>query len=303
MLRTVPQPGAANERVTVSLKNLIDLAKPARALKLRAAAARAAQNGEYLSRHKGRGMAFAETRLYQPGDDVRRIDWRVTARTGKPHSKIFLEERERPMLISVDYRQTMHFATRGLFKSVLAARLAGMLAWMALQQGDRIGGQIFSEQGCQELKPLSGQAAMLHFFHALVAPRYLGGPQPGLEQSLARLQQHARPGARIVILSDFRGLNPAAEHHLALLGRHCDVILLQIADPLETQLPNKGYYRFTDNLREIFIDGGDRKFNREYRQRFEQRQQKLRELSRRFRLTWLSCATTQTPVEILQALM
>jgi Uncharacterized conserved protein (some members contain a von Willebrand factor type A (vWA) domain) len=88
---------------------------------------------------------------------VRRIDWRVTARTDKPHSKIFKEERERPMFIAVDYRATMAFATRGVFKSVQAARLAGLLAWAALKQGDRIGGQIFSDAGCQELnrKPAS----------------------------------------------------------------------------------------------------------------------------------------------------
>ena len=93
---------------------------------------------------------------YQPGDDVRRIDWRVTARTDKPHSKIFREERERPLFISVDYRSSMTFATRGVFKSVQAARLAGLLAWAALRRGDRIGGQIFADSGCQELKPVAG---------------------------------------------------------------------------------------------------------------------------------------------------
>lgn len=157
------QPTADNPRVAVSLKALVDLAKPAAAISLGHANIRAAQSGNYLSHLKGRGMAFDETRLYQPGDDVRRIDWRVTARTGKPHSKIFKEERERPMFIAVDYRAAMAFATRGVFKSVQAARLAALLAWAALQQGDRIGGQIFSEAGCQEDRPQTGKPALLRF--------------------------------------------------------------------------------------------------------------------------------------------
>ena len=293
----------AQQRVSVSLKNLIELAKPAAALDLRRSRISAAQSGAYLSHFKGRGMAFAETRLYQPGDDVRRIDWRVTARTGKTHSKIFNEDRERPLLISVDYRATMSFATRGLFKSVLAARLAGLLAWSALYQGDRIGGQIFSDNGCQELKPLSGKAAMLHFFQALTTPRYHALGDLCLDKVLARLQQHARPGSRVIIISDFRGLNSAAEHHLAQLGRHCDVILLHIADPLEMQLPLKGRYRFTDNVRELFFDGSDNKLKQEYQQRYQQRRQRLQQLCRRFNLTWLSCATTDQPVDIVQALM
>ena len=288
--------------VAVSLKGLIDLAKAAAALNLRYGRIRAAQSGDYLSPQKGRGMIFDETRLYQPGDDVRRIDWRVTARTDKVHSKIFREERERPLFISVDYRATMQFATRGVFKSVQAARLAGLLAWTALRQRDRIGGQIFAEAGCQELKPMAGKAALLHFFNALVAPRYTPVAQMSLDKVLARLLRHARPGSQVIILSDFRGLNAAAEHHLAQLARHCDVALVQITDPLEAKLPSKGRYRFTDTLRELFIDSSDRRFALNYEQRYQQRQDYLQQLCRKLRLSWLSCSTSQQPAEILQAL-
>ncbi|QWF71406.1 DUF58 domain-containing protein [Methylomonas paludis] len=295
---------AANhdERVKVSLKNLIDLAKAAAALQLRYAGIRAVNNGDYLSPQKGRGMIFDETRLYQPGDDVRRIDWRVTARTDKVHSKVFREERERPLFISVDYRSTMTFATRGVFKSVQAAKLAGLLAWTALRQRDRIGGQIFNETGCQELKPLAGKAALLHFFNALVKPRYTPVADLSLDKVLARLLQHARPGSQVIILSDFRGLNSNAEHHLAKLARHCDVALIQINDPLEAKLPSKGRYRFTDSLRELLIDSSDKRFALNYQQRFQNRQTYLQQLCRKLHLTWLSCSTTQQPAEVLQTL-
>jgi len=291
--------GASNERVSISLKTLVNLAKPAAALSLRPQQIRAAQSGNYLSHFKGRGMAFAETRLYQPGDDVRRMDWRVTARTDKPHSKIFQEERERPFFISVDYQPSMAFATRGVFKSVQAAKLAALLAWVAQQQGDRIGGQIFSADGCLELKPRSGKAALLQFFNALVQPKYTSTQDNTLELALARLQHHARPGSRIYIISDFRNLDNAAETHLALLTRHCEVVLLHIYDPIESQLPKQGRYRFTDKIHDIIIDSGDKKILHDYQQRFLQRKTYLEQLSQKFRLTLLTCSTQQNPFDIL----
>lgn len=292
---------ADNERVSVTLKTLVDLAKPAAALRLRPNRIRATQSGNYLSHFKGRGMAFAETRLYQPGDDVRRMDWRVTARTDKPHSKIFCEERERPLFISVDYRPSMAFATRGVFKSVQAAKLAALLAWAAQQQGDRIGGQIFSAEGCMELKPRTGKGALLRFFNTLVQPSYSNSRDNTLELALSRLQHHAHPGSRVYIISDFRGLNSAAENHLTLLARHCDVILLQIYDPMECQLPSKGRYRFTDKIRDIIIDSGDPEMLRDYRQRFQQRQAHLNQLSQKLRLTLMACGTHESAFDVLNA--
>lgn len=291
-----------NERISVSLKTLVDLAKPAAALSLRPGKIRASQSGNYLSHFKGRGMAFAETRLYQPGDDVRRMDWRVTARTDKPHSKIFCEERERPLFISVDYRPSMTFATRGVFKSVQAAKLAALLAWAAQQQGDRIGGQIFSAAGCMELKPRTGKGALLRFLNALVQPSYTNNRDNTLEFALSRLQHHAHPGSRVYIISDFRGLNSAAENHLTLLARHCEVILLQIYDPLECELPNKGHFRFTDKIRDIIIDSSDHKILQDYRQRFQHRQDHLKQLSQKLRLTLIACGTHQSAFDVLNAL-
>jgi uncharacterized protein (DUF58 family) len=292
---------AKDERVAISLKNLVDLAKSAAVLNLQHTNIRAAQSGNYLSQLKGRGMAYDETRLYQPGDDVRRIDWRVTARTDKPHSKIFREEREMPLFISVDYRSTMTFATRGVFKSVQAAKLAGLLGWAALNRGDRIGGQIFSDTGCQELKPHNGKSSLLHFFNALVNPSYTAVANISLDKVLARLMHHAHPGSQVFILSDFRGLNATAEQHLANLGRHCDVVLVQISDPLESHLPTKGRYRFTDNLSEVVIDSGDSRRLFEYQQRFQNRQHYLQQLSQKLRMTWLTCTTSEQPLDTLLA--
>ena len=131
--------------VAVTTSGLIALSRKSRGLSLRTGMISALQSGDYQSAFKGRGMEYDESRLYQPGDDIRNIDWRVTARSGKVHTKLFREERERPVHLWVDFRAPMFFATRGKFKSVIAAELASLFAWRANRQGDGIGGIVFSE--------------------------------------------------------------------------------------------------------------------------------------------------------------
>ena len=289
-----------NELVSVSLKALIDLAKPASSLNLQHSQKRSRQSGGYVSRFKGRGMEFDEARLYQPGDDIRTIDWRVTARTGKTHTKVFREERERPVFISVDNRLTMHFATRGVFKSVLAAKLAGLLAWAAEYQGDRIGGQLFSEHECHELKPQNGRHAVLRFLNALVKPHNPLNKAFTLDQVLARLTQHARPGSLVYIISDFRGINDQAETHIAKLSQHCEVVLIFIYDPLESNLPTKGRYRFTDDERDVVFDSSDQQRLLSYQQRFTQRLERLELLAKKRGLAFIQCSTVEDPIDCLR---
>jgi uncharacterized protein (DUF58 family) len=291
---------SGRELISVSLKTLIELAKPATSLNLHHSQKRSRQSGVYVSRFKGRGMEFDEARLYQPGDDIRSIDWRVTARSGKPHTKLFREERERPVFISVDNRLAMHFATRGVFKSVLAAKLAGLLAWAADYHGDRIGGQIFSEHECRELKPQNGTHAVLRFLNALVKPQNPIDKEFTLDQVLARLNQHARPGSLVYIISDFRGINDQAETHIAKLSEHCEVVLIFIHDPLESSLPAKGRYRFTDDERDVVIDTSDQQRILRYQQRFVQRQQRLELLAKKRGLVFIQCSTVEDPTHCLR---
>ncbi len=289
-----------NSLVSVQLKTLVNLARPATLLKLHHSNIRARQSGGFMSRFKGRGMEFDEARLYQPGDDIRSIDWRVTARTGKTHTKVFREERERPVFISVDNRPAMHFATRGVFKSVQAAKVAALLAWTAQHKGDRIGGQIYSDSVCQEVKPQNGKHAVLRFFNALIKPRSANAQDITLEQTLARLIQHARPGSLVYIISDFRGLEQKAENHLAKLSRHCDVVLIHIYDALESHLPEKGRYRFTDEQRDVVIDTGDNQRILSYQQHYQQRLDYLQQMAKKLNLIFFQCSTTDDPVEVLR---
>jgi len=286
--------------VSVQLKTLVNLARPASLLKLHHSAIRSTQSGGYVSRFKGRGMEFDEARLYQPGDDIRSIDWRVTARTGKTHTKVFREERERPVFISVDNRAAMHFATRGVFKSVQAAKIAALLAWTAQHKGDRIGGQIYTDSICQEVKPQNGKHAVLRFFNALINSNSAMPLEMTLEHTLARLIQHARPGSLVYIISDFRGLNNKAENHLAKLARHCDVVLIHIYDPLESHLPAKGRYRFTDEQQDVVIDTGDNQRILSYQQHYQERLEHLQHTAKKLGLLFFQCSTTDDPIEVLR---
>ena len=166
--------GAAAVRVSVA--SLIGLAHAARGLSLHRGDVRARRSDVRRSLFKGRGMEYDESRLYQPGDDVRHLDWRVTARTGKPHTKLFREERERPVFLWVDCRAPMFFATRGRYKSVAAAQLAALLAWSAVHDGDRIGSVLFTEGTHREIKPQRGKTGALRLFRELAG---VGGAAVG----------------------------------------------------------------------------------------------------------------------------
>ena len=164
---SVNSSSTADGLIHVSTQHLIQLRHAAQSLPLKTAKVRALQTGQYYSPFRGRGMEFDEVRLYQPGDDVRTLDWRVTARTGKAHTKLFREERERAVYVWVDFRNPMFFATRGVFKSVMAAKIAALLSWSAHHQRDRVGGLLFSDDQHYELRPRGGKSSVLHLSQLL----------------------------------------------------------------------------------------------------------------------------------------
>ncbi|BBL76945.1 DUF58 domain-containing protein [Methylomagnum ishizawai] len=294
---SAPLPAA----VRPGLDELIRLSQPAAGLSLARATVRALQSGQYLTAFKGRGMEFDETRPYAQGDDVRQLDWKVTARTGKPHTKLFREERERPVFLSVDYRAAMFFATRGMFKSAMAARLAALIAWSARAHGDRVGGQIFSEAGRVEFKPDHGHRAVLRLLKALVDqadPAAGGSAEAALEDALSRLPRHARPGSLVFVFSDFRHLNAQGEAALSRLARHCDGVLVMVSDPMEQALP-LGRHRYAMAGRELLVDA-NRDTAAEHERRFLERQQRVRSLALGHGLRFVACRTLDDPLLVLQ---
>ena len=294
--------------VRLDKKSLIGLHRQAASLSLSALKVRAAQSGQYLSSFRGRGMEFDEVRPYQAGDDVRTLDWRVMARTGKPHTKLFREERERAVLLWVDSRSSMFFATRGAFKSVVAARAAALLGWAAVTQGDRIGGLIFSEQQHEELRPQGSKHAVLHLIQRLVKQEQLAWVQAqdrsqnsnsnsdasdAAVQSLLRLRRVTRPGSLVVLLSDFRDVDERSELHLSQLARHNDVVMFFIYDELESMLPPAGLYRVGNGNETVTLDTTTAAARDAYHQRFIERRDGLQALCRRHGICFIPCSTTQ----------
>jgi uncharacterized protein (DUF58 family) len=295
-----------NDAVQVSVPSLVRLNRRATAIRLNGRRIRARQGGDYQSPFKGRGMEFDESRLYQPGDDIRNIDWRVTARTGKPHTKLFREERERPVFLWVDLRSPMFFATRGCFKSVMAARLASLVAWSAVQNHDRVGAVVFSDEVHHELKPQRGKLGVLRLIHQLVRhPAWqrdgIGRPDAGaLTRALIRLRRVVRPGSMVFLISDFRYLDEAAETQLLRLSRHNDVVMIYVHDVLEQRLPPAGRYRISDDSEELLLDTYDRHWVEAYRARHRRHREHLDRLARKGNIRLLSCTTRDDPVSVLQ---
>ena len=292
--------------VSISSGGLIELAQKCRGLSLRSGLIGAVQSGDYQSSFKGRGMEYDESRLYQQGDDIRNIDWRVTARTGKPHTKLFCEERERPVHIWVDLRSPMFFATRGRFKAVCAAELASMFAWIAINQNDRVGGMVFSDETDHELKPQRGKSAALRMINYMVsAPGWQAGTaRPATQNyeltSLLALRRLVRPGSLVIMLSDFRGFDDKAKKHLFGLRQHNEIIMVHIYDELEAMLPPAGYYRLSDGEQELDIDTGDKKLVEQHRQRFQSRRDSLLALARSSNVNLLTCRTDNDPARVIR---
>ena len=294
--------------VSVSQAGLIRLNGPARAIALDVLRVNSLQTGAYVSHFRGRGMEFDESRPYQPGDDPRSIDWRVTARSTTAYTKLFREERERPVLVMVDLRASMHFATRGCFKSVNASRAAALLAWSAHHRGDRLGGLIFGDTKHRELKPKLGRQAALRFVHQLAdhpdwqTQQRVDGDdgEQQLTQAMSALRRVARPGSLVVILSDFQGFSRSAQAYLSSVARHNEVLALFLNDPIERELPPPGRYRLVAGDEEMAIDTFTKGARQDYANAFEARSHELEAFCHRYGVHLLPLSTEDDPVSALQ---
>ena len=291
--------------ISVSQAGLIRLNGPARAIALDVLRVNSLQTGAYVSHFRGRGMEFDESRPYQPGDDPRSIDWRVTARSTTAYTKLFREERERPVLVVVDLRSNMHFATRGCFKSVNASRAAALLAWAAHHRGDRLGGLIFGDTTHRELKPRLGRRAALRFVHQLAEHKdwekrdAVADAEP-LTQAMASLRRVARPGSLVVVISDFIGFDRAAQAYLSSVARHNEVLAVFMNDPLERQLPPPGRYRIVSPTDELSIDTYAAAARRDYENEFAERSHQLETFCHRYGVHLMPMSTDDDPVSTLQ---
>jgi uncharacterized protein (DUF58 family) len=260
--------------------------------------------GTYLAKSKGRGMEFDEVRHYQNGDDVRTIDWRVTARTGKVHTKLFREEKERPVFILTDLGSSMRFGSSLLFKSVQATHLAALIAWHVKQRGDKLGGLVFSQQQHLELKPQSRSNGVLRYFHALTEVHQAEAGNRGLtlDEAISQLRRLVRPGSLVYILSDFSQFNAEGLHHIRAIRRHNEITCCPITDPLELRLPTNshGVAAVSDGHDTGFVELGSTTLKQRYAERQQAAQQHLQQQFSQLGCKWLAVSAAEPVISQLE---
>jgi len=272
----------------------------------------AARAGGHLSRFRGPGVEYDESRAYVPGDDPRTMDWRVTARAAKPHVKVYREERERPLWLFVDQGPSMRFGTRVALKSVIAARAAALLGWMAVAHGDRVGGLIWHEGGLALRPPAGRERGLLALLRALadgptsgadaevpaVPPPEPAGPgrrssAGGFVDSLRKLAGQVRPGSRVFLISDFADGRGGDDGWLNRLTEHSEVVLLFVYDPIEATAPPGGHWLVTDGRARRLLDLSSAGRRALYESRFVQHRDRLADLARRYGSHWIALSTAE----------
>ena len=257
--------------------------------------------GAYRSRFRGRGVDFVESRNYLPGDDIRNMDWRVTARTGKPHTKIFQEERERPVLVVVDASPSLYFGTRTRLKSVAAGQLAAAIAWAAVRRGDRIGAFLLAADGHRELRPRGGRRGAMRVIQGLVDwldPEIAHQGHTPLSVSLERVRHTVRPGSLVLIISDFFNLDESCHRHLSRLRQHNDVIGCQVMDPAEQFLP-AGRFPISNGKNSAMLDTHQAASREKFDLMSTQHGEIPQRMFQRHKCGWMVLKTSDDPVEVL----
>ena len=297
------KPKAMLQGAYTTLNDLIALRISAQGMTLkRLLQMSARQTGNHRSRLLGRGMEFEEVRAYVAGDDTRTIDWRVTARTGKPHTKIFTEEKEQQALVVLDQSPSMFFASRKRMKSVAAAEAAALIIWTALQENHRIGGLSFGPQGAELFRPSSRRARALQFLQSIQAQNqrlntpYEHAGEDSLTDALAQIAHISRTRSLVFILSDFELSDAGFEslkRRLMQLSRRHNIVLGLVYDALERALPSSGVFHLTDGTHKQAVDSSYTQDASRYAEHFQNKHNRLTELSRMHNVQMLSLATDQ----------
>lgn len=309
-LPAAPPSGAIDPRISIDLAHLRSLEGQARALSfLPRQPAHSVLNGRHASRLRGRGINFEELRGYLPGDDVRAIDWKVTARTGAPHVRVMTEERDRPSLVVVDQRMSMFFGSVLNTKAVTAAEAAALAAFRILDQGDRMGGIIFGDEDIAEIRPQRSRMARDRFLTALAnANALLRADAPAVEpvpltHVLRAVSRIAPRNHLIIVLSDFDVIDDETERLVSVLARGNDLVLGLVSDPFADDLPPDARLIVSDGALQAEIDTGDRAAHQRLSDMATGRLAEILDWQRRFGVPVLPLTTAETTLPQMRRLM
>lgn len=218
-------------------------------------------SGKHRSKLRGRGLDFSEVRKYSYGDDIRNIDWRVTARTKITHTKVFNEEKERPAFLIVDQSSSMFFASEGVMKSVMAAEIAAICGYKVLKAGDRVGGIVFNDDSFDSVRAKKSRKNLLHLFdnivqknRALVNRKLMVSNHDMIDKVLYQANNTLTHDNVVIVISDFQNLNEDGYKQLTTMSQHNDVIAIMVSDPMEMEIP-KVKMPVSDGHSQILLKG------------------------------------------------
>lgn len=286
-------------RIHPTLEELVSLQFEARNFKLLPSQpVHSLLSGRHASRLRGRGLTFEELRRYRPGDDIRSIDWRATARLRSAHVRVYSEERDRPVLLVVDQRTTMFFGSDRTTKATAAAEAAAFTAWRAVARGDRVGAIIFDDEEFVEIKPQRSRENVLRICHELVringqlsADREATG-STALNDALRRAANVAKHDHLVVLITDYHGDDDTTRQHSTRLAAHNDVLAVLVYDPLGITLSATGQMEATDGRRRLAVPN-DSQFAKRFEAQFQARCDQIRERLRAVRIPILPICTHQ----------
>ncbi|ARU87605.1 DUF58 domain-containing protein [Pseudomonas sp. M30-35] len=264
-------------------------------------------SGNHASRLRGRGLSFDELRHYMPGDNLRHLDWRASMRYGKPFVRSFTEERDRPTLILVDQRMNMFFGSQRNFKSVTAAELGALCAWIALQAGDRVGGLVFGDDRIEHIRPLRSRSRVEALCTSIVRQnQILSATRPDnenvdqLDQALRNCLNLAGHDHLICIISDFAATSDRTLQLLRELKTHNDVIAMQVYDPIALNLPSKGRLMVTQGELQVELQIDHRRVNKPLGEFLTGRLRQVAELLRLSQVPLMMFSTGENSLEQLR---
>ena len=264
-------------------------------------------SGRKRSRLRGRGLDFDELRHYRPGDNIRTMDWRVTNRTGKPHVRVYTEERDRPVIVVVDQRLPMFFGSEKKMKSVIAAEIAALTAWRVLSSGDRIGAILFNDTRALEKKPSRSEKKIMNWFGELVtmnndlsvAPGHKSNPA-ALTEALQLLERSVGHDYLVVLISDFYGWNDATLKTIRRISQHNDIICSLIYDPLERGISRAHNLIIRDGRYQLEIDPTEHNIGDRFEEKFNSSVAHVQNDLRRHNIPILSVNTVEPVTDQLR---
>lgn len=264
------------ENIFVSLQDLLKMEHLARGFSFLAKKqkVRSILGGKHASKLRGRGLDFEEVRNYVAGDDIRNIDWKVTARTQKTSTRVYSEEKEKPALIIVDQSKSMFFGSQKRTKSVVAAELAALAAFRVLKEGDRVGGVVFADKSIDIVFPKRDRKNILRFLEKIVERnRELETSPPikfeeALKETMGKIRNIITHDFLIIIISDFLRYSPEVIKFISRMSQHNDVILAKVFDPMERDISSTKLIA-GDGDKQIVVDGEDKKLRKKFKEGFE----------------------------------